>query len=199
MRQQHIATIGLAGVMLATPADAALLDWREALDVSVTSGMNAILAGYRAAPALMLCLGALLAVPVMALAAAFGRWRLRRKEMLAIMSRTLPAPDLGGEDGAALHASLEVVGRNKRIEILNDMLRIGREDDNDIRIRSQRVQRYHAAIHREEFGVYRITDLAGGTNNGLSVNGKPCEEAELKDGDLIALGPGRLKFHAGLV
>lgn len=197
MRQQHIATIGLAGVMLATPADAASFDWRHALEISAASGINAMIAGYRAAPALMLCLGALFAVPVMALAASIGRWRKRRKDVLAIMSRALPAPDV--EDGAALHASLEVVGRDKRIEILNDMLRIGREEDNDIRIRSQRVHRYHAAIHREEFGVYRITDLAGGATNGLSVNGKPCEEAELKDGDLIALGPGRLKFHAGLV
>lgn len=197
MRQQHIATISLAGVVLATPANAAPFNWREALELSATSGLNAVIAGYRAAPALMLCLGALFAVPLMALAASIGRWRRRRKEVIAIASRPLPAADAG--DGAALHASLEVVGKNKRIEILNDMLRIGREDDNDIRIRSQRVHRYHAAIHREEFGVYRITDLAGGANHGLSINGKPCEDAELKDGDLIALGPGRLKFHAGLV
>lgn len=198
MRRQHIATIGLAGVMLATPASAAQIEWREALAHSVTSAMHAVATGYRAAPALMLGLGALLAVPLMALAASIGRWRKKRREISALLSRPLQTLD-PQDAAAAYHASLEVVGRNRRVEILHDMLRIGREDDNDIRIRSQRVHGYHAAIHREEFGVYRITDLAGGAGKGLSVNGKPCEEAELKDGDLIALGPGRLRFHAGLI
>ena len=103
-----------------------------------------------------------------------------------------PAPEV--------HACLEIVGREgARIAILHDMLRIGGESDNDIRIRSQRVHRYHAAIYREEFGHYRIADLGGEEGNGVSVNGERCDEAELKDDNVIELGPRRLRFHAGLV
>ncbi len=79
------------------------------------------------------------------------------------------------------------------------MLRIGRAEDNDIRIPSEGVQRYHAAISREDFGDYSITDLTGLDGSGVIVNGQHCGAARLHDGDIIELGPGRLRFHAGLV
>lgn len=88
-------------------------------------------------------------------------------------------------------------GRGMRCAILRDMLRIGREDDNDIRIPSRYVHRYHAAIHREDYDDWHITDLTGVESNGLIVNGKRCCEARLNDGDLIQLGPGKLRFRAG--
>jgi hypothetical protein len=88
-------------------------------------------------------------------------------------------------------------GRGMRCAILRDMLRIGREDDNDIRIPSRYVHRYHAAIHREDYDNWHITDLTGVESNGLIVNGKRCCEARLSDGDLIQLGPGKLRFRAG--
>jgi hypothetical protein len=91
-------------------------------------------------------------------------------------------------------------GRDMRCTILRDMLRIGREDDNDIRIPSRAVHRYHAAIHREDYDDWHITDLSGVEgSNGLIVNGRRCCEARLNDGDLIQLGPGRLRFRAGFV
>lgn len=88
-------------------------------------------------------------------------------------------------------------GRGQRCAIRRDMLRIGREDDNDIRIPSRFVHRYHAAIHREDHDVWHITDLTGVRSNGLIVNGKRCCEARLQDGDLIQLGPGKLRFRVG--
>ncbi|HML28221.1 MAG TPA: FHA domain-containing protein [Hyphomicrobium sp.] len=88
-------------------------------------------------------------------------------------------------------------GRGMRCAIPRDMLRIGREDDNDIRIPSRYVHRYHAAIHREDYDDWRITDLTGVESNGVIVNGKRCCEARLSDGDLIQLGPGKLRFRAG--
>jgi pSer/pThr/pTyr-binding forkhead associated (FHA) protein len=84
-----------------------------------------------------------------------------------------------------------------RCAIPRDMLRIGREDDNDIRIPSGAVHRYHAAIHREDYDDWHITDLSGVEGNGMIVNGRRCCEAQLRDGDLIQLGPGRLRFRAG--
>jgi len=88
-------------------------------------------------------------------------------------------------------------GRGMRCAIRRDMLRIGREDDNDVRIPSRYVHRYHAAIHREDPDDWHITDLTGVESNGLIVNGKRCCGARLRDGDLIQLGPGKLRFRAG--
>ncbi|MEQ1716593.1 MAG: FHA domain-containing protein [Hyphomicrobium sp.] len=208
MRQQHIAAIGFAGVVLATPASAA-----ESSDGVLLFGTQlaelieeAIASGYRAAPALMLGLAMLLAVPAMVFASRIYQWSTRSAEATRLYRRrgfvesdvsedvTGAAPSIPG------HAFLEVVGvANARFAILRDMFRIGREDDNDIRIRAGGVHRYHAAIHREDFGEYRITDLSGFDGNGIVVNGRRCGGASLHDGDVIELGPGRLRFHAGLL
>ncbi len=152
-------------------------------------------AGYRAAPALMLGLLALIALPLTAFLASVARWWQRRR-MRPVMQPVVA--DLSVP--LHRHAFLELLNeRGRRVALMHDMVRIGREHDNDIRIPSKRVHRYHAAIHREDFGTYRITDLAGADGNGVSVNGALCSEAELEDGDLIELGPSRLRFHAGLV
>lgn len=164
----------------------------------------AIVAGYRAAPALMLGLAMLVAVPAISIVC----WLylgVQRRSRLAKIAAARGAPD---EDEPAPtlpgHAFVEMVGptlssSRARFAILNDMLRIGREEDNDVRIAEAAVHRYHAAILREDFGCYRITDLSGGEGNGVRVNGQPCEDVRLRDGDLIELGSGRLRFHAGLV
>lgn len=197
MRQQHIAEYGIAGVLLATPARASNSDQVGYLETSLAAAASAIASGYRAAPALMLGLIALVALPLAASGAGLVRWWRRGR----IVPALLAAEAAVAEPKSPVHASLEVIGdqRAGRVEILKDMVRIGREEDNDIRIRSKHVQRYHAAIHREEFGIYRITALAGGDSTGVSVNGEPCEDSELKDGDIIQLGPGRLRFRSGLL
>ena len=77
------------------------------------------------------------------------------------------------------------------------MLRIGREDDNDIRIPSTpctaTTQPSTAKIKKD----WHITDLSGARGNGIRVNGQRCSDADLSDGDVIELGPGRLRFRAG--
>ena len=167
-----------------------------------------LLRGSDAAPALMLCFVLVLLVPILVLVARFAAWLRRAPE---VTRRYRKRPFIGAEEDVSVniagdavmvpgHASVEIVGeRSAHYAILRDMLRIGREDDNDIRIPSQAVHRYHAAIHREDIGDYWITDLSGTDGNGLVVNGQRCGDARLHDGDLIELGPGRLRFHAGLL
>lgn len=168
---------------------------------------GAISSGYRAAPALMLGLALLLAIPLMALASRIWVWSQRASEATRrhwqrakLLEQDVSAEVSGESPELPGHAYLEVVGsRGARFTILRDMLRIGREEDNDIRIPSGAVHRYHAAIHRVDLGAYRITDLSGIEGNGVVVNGQRCADARLYDGDMIELGPGRLRFHAGLV
>lgn len=157
---------------------------------------------YRAAPTLTLGLMLAVMLPILATLLplskpltrapnATRRYRPGRNDGFEAMAE-------GHRGPGSHHPFVEIEnGRGMRCAILRDMLRIGREDDNDIRIPSKFVHRYHAAIHREDFDDWHITDLTGVESNGLIVNGKRCCEARLRDGDLIQLGPGKLRFRAG--
>jgi hypothetical protein len=176
--------------------------WQAGLELAGLTKV-AIFEGYRAAPALMLGLAAAFVLPIVAVLARFSRplaispdvtrrYRPDRDDEVDADLATPPTNSSG-------HPFVEVVSGNSqmRCTILGDMLRIGREDDNDIRIPSSAVHRYHAAIHREDYDDWHITDLSGVEGNGLIINGRRCHEARLHDGDLIQLGPGRLRFRAG--
>lgn len=207
MRQQHsMAVIVLAGCF-ASPVVADERLYVPSLGDALNVAGNAVASGYRAAPALMLGLAMLLAIPLIAVASGIWGWSQRSSEStrryrrrVKLFEQDVSAEITGETPQLPGHAYLEVVGsQGSRYTILRDMLRIGREEDNDIRIPSGAVHRYHAAIHRVDTGAYRITDLSGIEGNGVVVNGQPCSDARLYDGDMIELGPGRLRFHAGLV
>lgn len=175
-----------------------------AIQTSAAFVRGIIVRGYAVAPALMLGLGVLAAMPFLAVLAPFAMCRpLTDEDTRRYKGETdesLAADIIGDTTDLPAHAFLEIVGgSNTRFAILHDMLRIGREDDNDIRIPSNAVHRYHAAIHREHLEDWHITDLSGTNGNGIRVNGQRCSDARLSDGDVIELGPGRLRFRAGLI
>jgi hypothetical protein len=164
----------------------------------------AIIGGYRVAPALMLGLGLAIGLPLLTFlsrvvravrlpADATRRYKPGRDDDFEAEIASEPAVQRGNP-----FVEIEAGKAVMRCPIPRDMLRIGREDDNDIRIPSGAVHRYHAAIHREDYDDWHITDLSGVEGNGLIVNGRHCCEARLSDGDLIQLGPGKLRFHVGL-
>ncbi len=66
---------------------------------------------------------------------------------------------------------------------------IGRRHDCDLRIPLMSVSRRHCQLNRDE-GVLKIRDL--GSRNGTYVNGKRIDEAVIRAGDYIEVGP--LKF-----
>ncbi|MGN6472126.1 MAG: FhaA domain-containing protein [Mycobacteriales bacterium] len=69
---------------------------------------------------------------------------------------------------------------------------IGRASECDVRIEDSGVSRKHAEIRYSD-GRVGIVDL--GSTNGLTVNGKPAERVELKDGDRIDIGHSTLIFR----
>lgn len=69
---------------------------------------------------------------------------------------------------------------------------VGRASECDVRIDDSGVSRKHAEIRYSD-GRVGIVDL--GSTNGLSVNGKPTERLELKDGDRIDIGHSTLIFR----
>ncbi|MGQ0455727.1 MAG: FHA domain-containing protein [Hyphomicrobium sp.] len=169
--------------------------------------VDLVMLGYRTAPALTLCILLALAFPIVALVMRTADRSRRAREATRYYRRVRASAEADAPvDGEAVvsmpgPAFLEVAGRfgPRRYPIFRNLVRIGRDEDNDIRIPNEAVHRYHAAISREDIDVWRITDLSGLDGNRLIVNGRRCEEALLKDGDVIQLGPGRMRFWSGVV
>jgi hypothetical protein len=214
MRQSTTLALATAAAVVHTmAASSAWADVSSASMVVTTAnvtGGDALLqvrswvgAGSERVPALMLVLTMLLAVPPLAIAGLLvGRRRryagmtlsrprwLRRAGSAHTTARTYisswPTEAWVHIDGAP--GSRWVVGRS--------FLRIGQEEDNDIRLNSRSVHRYHAVIRRTTDGDVVINDLSGADGAGVLVNGTRIEEARLKEGDAINVGAIKLRFAA---
>ena len=77
----------------------------------------------------------------------------------------------------------------KAFSLSSSITVIGRRHDCDLRIPLMSISRRHCQFNRDE-GVLKIRDL--GSRNGTYVNGKRIDEAVIRAGDYIEVGP--LKF-----
>lgn len=176
-----------------------------------------IAASYEQAPALVLGLVLLVAVPPLAIAGfiarrreaqsvdvAQARTRLRRVRASAAAPRDgvrtghIPLRPLDAWIDLENAEEVAPLAAKRRFGLAWTLLRIGRETDNDICLEDITVHRYHAAVHRTEDAEFVITDLSSAGGNGVVVNGRAVTEARLANGDIIELGNARLKFSAGL-
>jgi len=161
--------------------------------------------GYQRAPALMLGLSVLLAVPPLALA---GRL-VARKRHAPETTQLIGRRSSRGEPRQRLttarteisawptEAWVEVEGQPGNPYVIGrTLVRIGREEDNDICLAANTVHRYHAVIRRTTEGDVVITDLSGEEGNGVLVNGARVAESRLKQGDAIHVGEVKLRFDA---
>jgi len=84
----------------------------------------------------------------------------------------------------------------QRLPTDDQPVRIGRAKDNQISLDHPQVSRYHAIVERMGVGRYRIRDLK--STNGVFVNNKRIDnEAWLKEGDTIRIGPFPLDLREG--
>ncbi len=75
---------------------------------------------------------------------------------------------------------------------LGEQLRLGREEDNDVRLSDQMASRHHAMIQRQG-DQYLLSDL--GSGNGTVLNGvRVAGPTVLAEGDIILIGQTQLKF-----
>ena len=86
--------------------------------------------------------------------------------------------------------TLDANGKQHRIDKGNVV--IGRSKDCDIRIADPNVSRRHAEV-RQEGAAYWILDL--GSTNGLTVNGRRQQRAQLQNEDRITVGSTELVFR----
>lgn len=166
-------------------------------------------AGLSRAPALMLCLGLTVAVVPLALLGGMFRWMWQRPH-----NRYVPPPFL--DDGVrsefadgivrVAHAEGRRGGRawvdietnlgleTCRVPVVGPLVRVGRDDSNEIAIADVTVHRFHALMRRAEDGRYVLLDLSSEGGNGVVLNGEAVQQAWLRSGDLIDLGRVRLRF-----
>jgi pSer/pThr/pTyr-binding forkhead associated (FHA) protein/Zn-dependent protease with chaperone function len=101
--------------------------------------------------------------------------------------------DFSDENSPDPHLTLVAVDNNSMYVLRRFRTRIGRNQDNDIAIKSDRVSRYHAEIIRDGDQV-KIIDQQ--SRNGVWLNGKKIKEsAVIKSGDLIRIGRQEFTFQ----
>jgi FhaA, N-terminal domain/FHA domain len=85
-----------------------------------------------------------------------------------------------------------VLPDDRRIQLGEDPVRIGRLPDCAIPLSDSQVSRHHAEVHRSDHG-FSIVDL--GSLNGTTVNGVVVQEKDLHDGDVITIGETAIRYE----
>jgi hypothetical protein len=165
---------------------------------------------YGRTPILVLAISSILILPAIAIVSFLVQVMMRRRKSRAALraarrkaegARWSRSPE-GGPAGPVWpsQAWLTIEGaRRDTLPLEGQLIRIGRHQDNDIKLADSSVHRHHAMIQRTAEEDFVITDLSGKDGNGVRVNGERTEQARLTDGDVIELGRARLKFeHAPL-
>jgi ABC transport system ATP-binding/permease protein len=82
-----------------------------------------------------------------------------------------------------------------RVRIASKVMKIGRRPDNDIVVSDLGVSKQHAELRTSPTGRMQIIDL--GSHNGTFLNGTRINQAELKDGDILAIGHATFRLVGG--
>lgn len=191
-----------AAAMPEADSSAVILGFITLAAATTDAWLNAWLGdNYSHAPALMLVLVALFALPPLAIAGFVMRRQRRSPDATVRVSR--PALKTAAARAVTTRTELSVWPTEAWVELAGQryvigrsMLRIGREADNDICVLEKTVHRYHGVIRRTTDGDVVITDLSGVDGNGVLINGVRVSEGRLKAGDVIGIGAVRLKFDA---
>jgi len=186
-------------------------DWRNSFTATIARARALLQSGYERAPALVIALGAFVVLPAVALVSYLVQMTAgRRARHAAIRAAQLraddaePTTDMPTDADMPLspplwghEAWLTVEGSGAgTLPLDSRLIRIGRHQDNDVRLPDTTVHRYHAVIERTPEEAFVITDLSGKDGNGLRINGERLPRAQLIDGDVIELGRTKLKFES---
>jgi signal transduction histidine kinase len=87
------------------------------------------------------------------------------------------------------------VDEGRQFELTGQVMAIGRDAHNPLRLHDTEVSRRHAEFHPTESGGYKIMDV--GSANGTFVNNSMLREAPLQSGDHIQIGQTILVYSSG--
>ncbi|MGI9422780.1 MAG: FHA domain-containing protein [Hyphomicrobiaceae bacterium] len=146
---------------------------------------------FEESPAIVLGLGFTLCVPVLVLLGAF----MRRGQSDSAPSydevpQTVPVSAWQNEG-----VLIDVNNGGKHHTVGHGLVRIGREEDNDVQLVHKTVHRYHAIIERTPEAEFVLTDVSGDGGNGVRVDGERIERLRLRGGEVIDIGRIQLQFQ----
>lgn len=146
---------------------------------------------FRETPAIVLGVAFALLIPPMAvLGLLLRRVPKRRSYTIDDVPKSVPA-SAWRVQGILLSAN----NSGDRHIIGHGLVRIGREEDNDVQLTHRTVHRYHAIIERTPEAEFVIIDVSGGEGNGIKVDGERVGRARLRGGELIEIGQEQMRFQ----
>lgn len=150
---------------------------------------------YQEAPELVLGLGAAMALPFIAGCGLGLQLMLARKSPVSRMGSGRPVKTIPPSSWKKA-GQIEVISQRGpvRFDVAHDLVRIGRAEDNDIRLAHETVHRYHAVVEKSPDMLFTIVDVSGDGGNGVKVRGVPVTQARLVDGDEFEVGKVSLRF-----
>ncbi len=83
----------------------------------------------------------------------------------------------------------------KQFELAGDVLTVGRDAGNRLRLHDTEVSRHHAEFTPTKDGSYRLLDI--GSANGTFVNNQSIRDVQLQAGDQIQIGQSVLVYSVG--
>src|SRR5262245_28108934 len=96
--------------------------------------------------------------------------------------------------GAVMRAQLVPVDGGTPIEIVKDLVVIGRKEDCDVRLEHKSVSKLHCVVVKTD-GLLLLRDL--GSTNGTRVNGTRVRRAALLPNDQLAIANFKFKIYLG--
>jgi FHA domain len=190
-----VAILALHPVLGPALADA-LPKLSDPAALSLASAQAGVEKALSKAPALVAAsaigLGLILAAMAARTARAINRWRAER------IALGRPPESLPETECVWPAQGFIAIDRPEAAEVPigAGLIRIGRQDDNEIQLEAGAVHRYHAIVYRTMDAQFFITDVSGDTGNGIRINGERRRKARLANGDMIEVGNERLKFVA---
>jgi hypothetical protein len=152
--------------------------------------------GQERTPAVIVGLGAVIVVPFIALVMSAGRSVRRVSQMREEHAQRNRQAREAAHLPRTANAWIDVNGpRRTRLRLAGELVRIGRDEENDLRLADPNVHRHHALIQRTPDAEFVVFDVSGGRGNGVFVNGRPRARARLRDGDTITLGSTQVTFR----
>ena len=166
--------------------------WVNQFEIYWSSAETWIKKEYAEAPALVIASGVALFAPLLAILGLVLRSLTRSRA-----PHIDPTPYTKPPSAWQVRALLQVVDENEDPEqfvVGHGLVRIGREEDNDVQLVHKTVHRYHAVIERTPESEFVITDVSGDDGNGVRVDGQRVGRHRLRGGEMIDIGRARLKF-----
>jgi hypothetical protein len=146
---------------------------------------------FERSPAIVLGVGLALAMMPLAVLGLFIR-RTQRNAQPADVTHPKSIPISGWKARGLL---VVANSRGEVHEVGHGLVRIGREEDNDVQLAEKTVHRYHAIVERTPDAEFYVTDVSGADGNGVRVDGQKIERERLRGGELIEVGRARLRFQ----